>query len=343
MNYVKKMCILRQIKQGFSADGKTLSGLIKAEQYGKNLAVEISVINFAPLVSGEYYCLLSDGKGKTEMLCLRGKSLFNILTDMDISGGFCGIICHGKTEVVPIAYGVNGNRQYDWKKILNATLPPVFPKNPPQNKPNEERAEAVANNKPDADFFIKEANDKQKPLDSQGEYDDESIVEENYFQENEDERNEFKKTVQDVRSESASQVQSEKEGANPAKDGDAAGVRHPFKTNPDGYYLAVKSEIEELFKIYPKDKTLCGAFSCSDWVRVKGTAKDPQYLVGVLYEDGRAQYICYALATENKDQPPEEIKNVCSFVPISVFDTTRGFFVIFQSAASGECVKPEIV
>ena len=79
------MCILRQIRQGFSGDGKTLSGLIKIEQYGKNLAVEVSVINFAPLVSGEYYCLLSDGKGRTEMLSLRGKSLFNILSDLDIS------------------------------------------------------------------------------------------------------------------------------------------------------------------------------------------------------------------------------------------------------------------
>ena len=345
MNYVKKMCILRQIKQGFSADGKTLSGLIKAEQYGKNLAVEISVINFAPLLSGEYYCLLSDGKGKTEMLCLRGKSLFNILTDMDISGGFCGIICHVKTEVVPIAYGVNGNKQYDWKKILNATLPPVFPKNPHKNKPADTADDAIAASRSETDFGENTENgdDKKTPLSTEREYDDESIVEENYFKENENERDEFKKAVQDVRGESANQSQDEKKGTNPTQNGDATGVLHPFKTNPDGYYLAVKSEIEELFKIYPKDKTLCGAFSCSDWVRVKGTAKDPQYLVGVLYEDGRAQYICYALATENKDNPPEEIKNVCSFVPISVFDTTRGFFVIFQSAASGECVKPEIV
>ena len=80
MNYVKKMCVLRQIKQGFSADGKPLTGLIKAEQYGKNLAAEVSVMNFAPLSSGEYFCLLSDGKGKTEMLALRGKSIFNLLT-----------------------------------------------------------------------------------------------------------------------------------------------------------------------------------------------------------------------------------------------------------------------
>ena len=53
MNFVKKMCILRQVKQGFSGDGKTLSGLIKIEQYGKNLSVEVSVINFAPLSSGD--------------------------------------------------------------------------------------------------------------------------------------------------------------------------------------------------------------------------------------------------------------------------------------------------
>lgn len=345
MNYVKKMCILRQIKQGFSADGKTLSGLIKAEQYGKNLAVEISVINFAPLLSGEYYCLLSDGRGKTEMLCLRGKSLFNILTDMDISGGFCGIICHVKTEVVPIAYGVNGNKQYDWKKILNSTLPPVFPKKPTKNKQDEETADAIAASQANANFFENQEKNAEKkmPLSEEREYDDESIVEENYFEEEKHERKQPEKTFQNVHGESANQSQNAEERTNAPKDVDASRVLHPFKTNPDGYYLSVKSEIEELFKFYPKDKTLCGAFSCSDWVRVKGTAKDPQYLVGVLYEDGRARYICYALATDNKDQPPEEIKNVCSFVPLSVFDTTRGFFVIFQSAASGECVKPEIV
>ena len=341
MNYVKKMCILRQIKQGFSADGKTLSGLIKVEQYGKNLAVEVSVINFAPLLSGEYYCLLSDGKGKTEMLCLRGKSFFNILTDMDVSGGFCGIICHVKTDVVPIAYGVNGNGQYDWKKILNATLPPVFPQKQTQTTEKTERAESLATTQ---DEEKTPSADSSKNISEQtNEYDDESIVEIDYFKEQNDECDQFKETFQNAQSESGAKSQNEKTGSNPAENGDATRVLHPFKTNPDGYYLSVKSEVEELFKTYPRDKTLCGAFSCSDWVRVKGTAKDPHYLVGILYQDGRAQYICYALATENKNEPPEEIKNVCSFVPFSVFDTTRGFFVIFQSAASGECVKPEIV
>ena len=117
MNYIKKMCILRQLKQGFSGDGKTLSGLVKTEQYGKNLAVEVAIINFAPLVDGEYYCILADGKGNTETLSLLGKSFFNLLTDLDIMDGFCAVICYIKNEITPVAYGVNGEKNYDWKKI----------------------------------------------------------------------------------------------------------------------------------------------------------------------------------------------------------------------------------
>lgn len=105
----------------------------------------------------------------------------------------------------------------------------------------------------------------------------------------------------------------------------------------------MKYEIDELFGKYPRDTTLDKAFSRSEWARVKGDAKDPQYLVGVIYEDGKAKYICYALAATDKDSPPDEIKNVCTFVPASVFDDDRGFFVIFQSAATGECIKPERV
>ena len=320
MNYMKKMCILRQIKQGFSGDGKPLSGLIKIEQYGKNLAIEVSIINFAPLASGEYYCLLSDGKGKTEMLKLRGKSIFNVLSDIDISGGFCGIVCYVKNEVVPIAYGINGNRSYDWRSILNATLPPVFPR----AEQEVELAETVTEEEEEA-----------------SEYDDEAVSQDNYFEEKEDASNVLRETEQNAHPESAAEKQAEKERIDETANGDAQSVRKPFQTDPDGYYLSVKGEIDALFEKYPTDETLCKAFSCSEWVRIKGTAESPEYLVGVVYDDGRAQYVCYALAAKKGNEPPEEIKEVCTFVPLSVFSDADGFFVIFQSAASGECIKPE--
>ncbi len=347
MRYVKKMCILRQIKQGFSGDGKTLSGLIKIEQYGKNLAVEVSIINFAPLVSGEYYCLLSDGKGKTEMLSLRGKSIFNILSDIDVSGGFCGIICYVKTEIVPIAYGINGNGSYDWKAILHRALPPVFPK----KKKATPSGEIAGSEKPSASapLLFEEENEPttyeiNAPIPvktpAQTEYDDEAVATDNYYEEKEDERVQPKQIDENARIESATENQAPQKGTNAAQDVHAAGVFEAVKLDPDGYYLSVKRELDELFSKYPQDKTLCKAFSRSEWVRIKGTAAAPEYLVGALYEDGKAKYICYALRATDKNEPPEEIKNVCSYVPVSPLLGAEGFFVIFQSAATGECVKP---
>ena len=329
MQYVKKMCILRQVKQGFSGDGKALSGLVKVEQYGKNLAVEVSVINFAPLSSGEYYCLLADRKGKTELLALRGKSLFNILTDMELENGFCAVICFAKQEITPIAYGINGDGKYDWKKLLASTLPPSFFKNkqkPQENLMEEEPAQAV-----------EKIDDTQ---DVYGVYNDETLAEKDYYQEEQNGQELLQETIQNARIESAGEKQNEKARADATQNGNAENVLHPFALETDGYYLSVKTEIDELLQKYPKDDTLCGAFSCSEWVRVKGEENNPQYLVGIVYNGGKARYICYALATDSPHSPPEEIKDVCSFVPRSPFDEGKGFFIIFQSASSGECIKP---
>ena len=339
MNYVKKMCILRQIKQGFSADGKPITGLIKAEQYGKNLAAEVSVINFAPLSSGEYFCLLSDGKGKTEMLTLRGKSLFNILTDMDITEGFCAVICLVKNEVIPIAYGVSGNKVYDWRAILNATLPPVFPKNTANLQPDSPTPSAPKMPQAIPLTTPKEA-DVPPPPTAQKNYNDEYVAEENYYEEKQDERQQPEEIIENAYTTRTGQESRTQKGANPSKNVDATGVLQPFARNPDGYYLSVKGEIDQLFCTYPRDYTLSSAFQSSEWVRIRGEINAPQYLVGVLYEDGKATHICYALATQNKNQPPEEIKDVCTFVPTSIFNEEQGFFVIFQSATSGECIKP---
>ncbi len=339
MNYVKKMCILRQARQGFSGDGKALSGLIKIEQYGKNLAIEVSVINFAPLVSGEYYCLISDGKGKTEMLSLRGKSLFNILSDIDISHGFCGVICYVKNDVVPVAYGINGNGSYDWKTILNAALPPVFPK--PEKLEKSETAITETIEIEENEPTVYEPNEEILSV-----YDDETVATENYYQEREEKEKENERELLseargDARAQSETENEREKTGVDDAENGDAHDLCHPFKTDTDGYYRAVKGEIDELFEKYPRDKTLVGAFSCSEWVRVKGDENAPEYLVGVLYDDGKAKYICYALFAQDKDAPPEEIKDACTFVPVSAFAGDKGFFVIFQSATTGECIKPQ--
>ncbi len=337
MNYIKKMCILRQVKQGFSADGKSLSGLIKIEQYGKNVAIEISAINFAPLVSGEYYCLIADAKHRTETLPLRGKSIFNILSDLDISKGFCAVICFVKQDVFPIAYGINGDGEYDFKKIVNATLPPSFFKNDEKNAKTE--IAKTQENPPN--------NDSEKPSESAREkvenfYNDEFLATSDYY-ENEREDKQLSQNRKDEKIENSMEKQTKATKDGVEKNENVENLRHPFTTESDGYYLSVKREIDEVFSSHEKDETLQSAFACSEWVRLKGEKENPAFLLGVIYQDGKALYICYALASEDRENPPKEIESVCAFVPSSPFDENKGFFVIFQSAATGECIKPQSI
>jgi hypothetical protein len=393
MIYYKKTCILREIKQGFSGDGKTLSGLVKIEQYGKNLSIEVSVINFAPLVAGEYYCLLTDPFSHVELLPLRGKSFFNVVSSLDISLGFCGVICFVKNEVLPIAYGVNGEKTYDWKSLLATAFPTPAPKSV---TPRSEASSAESKeNPPKKDFatnFFDEEDDPTDsfydeldwdvPIDEEEEtddpapdfsrtesstedfsnppddlpppirevsekdkkYDDEMVAVKNYYRaEENDEYELLHESSEDAQTKSEDQIECGEAGQDVAEDVDAESVLHPFEIDPDGYYRSVKAEIDELFEKYPKDDTLNGVFSCSEWVRLKGEEGSPEYLVGIVYENWKAKYVCYALPADDRDSPPEEIKDVCTFVPTSLYSDTVGFFVIFQSAASGECIRPESV
>ena len=353
MTYVKKSCILRQIKQGFSGDGKTLSGIVKIEQYAKNLSIEASIINFAPLSDGEYYCLIADAFGYTELLPLRGKSFFNIISKLDLSLGFCAVICFVKNEILPIAFGVNGDRQYSFKKILETAFPEQKSKGAGTRSRDFSEQTAIAKHDNFERGISKTTQSKNEQetqtqtassTTPQNKYDDEKVATQNYYLGEEDnERRLYSKNRENAQTESGAKTQPSLQGQDLAEDVDTQSVLHPFATNPDGYYHTVKEEIDELFKKYPKDETLNGVFHCSEWVRLKGEEGAPEYLVGVIYEEWRAKYICYALPAENNETPPDEIKDVCTFVPLSLFNDKVGFFIIFQSAESGECIRPESV
>jgi hypothetical protein len=344
MNYFKKTCILRQVRQGFSADGKTLSGLVKIEQYGKNVSAEVSILNFAPLSAGEYYCLLADAFSRTELLPLRGKSLFNIISGLDVSAGFCAVICFVKEEVLPIAYGVNGQERYEWRKIIENAFQPLNKTKGAGTRLTDESA--VMNSNPTPLITPTRPSEEERARtqtkDNRTNYNDELLAEEDYFREEEgDERRRNYESSENAQTESYDKEPNGEVGADFEENDDAQDVLHPFKTDTDGYYQTVKSEIDELFARYPKDDTLNGVFSCSEWVRIKGDEGSPQYLVGVVYENWQAKYVCYALPAEDSENPPDEIKDVCTFVPVSHFDDTIGFFVIFQSASTGECIRPD--
>ena len=103
-SYTKNIAVIHQLKSGFSVDGGELSGLVKAEKYGENLRVEVSLINFAPLTQGKYVCGISDGKS----VCIIEGLVFDGKSEVDTGEGFACLICFVNDGVSPIATAVCG-------------------------------------------------------------------------------------------------------------------------------------------------------------------------------------------------------------------------------------------
>ena len=105
--YTKNIAVIRELKNGFSADGGALSGLIKCERYGTRLKAEASLINFAPLTEGRYVVAVSDGN-HTQIL---EGNVFEGISEVDTGEGFAALVCFVNGEVSPIASAVCGNFQ----------------------------------------------------------------------------------------------------------------------------------------------------------------------------------------------------------------------------------------
>ncbi|MDD6994691.1 MAG: hypothetical protein SPH68_00045 [Candidatus Borkfalkiaceae bacterium] len=363
MIFIKKMCVLRQMRPGFSGDGKQVGGVVKAEQYGKSLSVEVSVVGFAPLAAGEYYAIIADSYDRVELLPLRGKSLFNLISELDVSEGFCAVICLVKNGITPLAYGVSGNRQYDFEKLIRSVpaafdkgdfriaVTQAFPEGERLRETTDETQRTLRGKTEDG----KKQEEKDRPSQANEGYNDETIAENDYYreaqskarseqknryaaEEKDDERGQIVERNEDAGAANPHETKEKNAGKPAADDEDAENVRHPFNGKSEAYYRTVKDEIDELFNKYESDDTLSGAFPFSKWVKVKEADK-AEYLIGIIYEEAAPLYICYAFPAENKDEPPEDVAETCAFVPLSPFENADGCFVIFQSAATGECVK----
>ena len=71
MAYEKRVCVLRQVRKGFSADGSALTGAVYAERLGTELTLTPRIAALSPLKDGRY-ALFIWVDGKTYCLELRG-------------------------------------------------------------------------------------------------------------------------------------------------------------------------------------------------------------------------------------------------------------------------------
>jgi len=323
MGYTKNIAVIKELKQGFSADGGALSGLIKAEKYGSGLRVEVTYINFAPLSEGRYVTAVSDG-ARCEII---ENGLFDGKSEVDTSGGFAALVCYVNKKVSPIAGAVCGAFHG-----VALTL-----------KAEVEKAERII-------------PDDKKSAEAKTEYEDEAIAEENYYEYDEKTDADGKDAILNEGGEPLrADSQKEKDGRKPREDETAACAVEDKKSglNKEGkssagakplsrggnFYEKMKAEIEGILSAYPKERGLEGVVEGSEWVRIS-YGDDRFYVFGIIRENGVPRYICYGVPSAYSETPPESMKGLASFIPCPN-DGKDGFFVMYQDAVTGASLKAE--
>ena len=116
MNYVKKLCILKQVSSGFAAGTGQVSAILTAETFGGRLQLSLSPIGLAPLSAGRYRCLVADARGNSEVLDLpsppAGAALRKV-SPLSIAEGLFAALCYVRGRAVPVACGSCGGKAYD--------------------------------------------------------------------------------------------------------------------------------------------------------------------------------------------------------------------------------------
>lgn len=116
MDYVKKLCILKQVSSGFAAGTGQVSAILTAETFGGRLQLSLSPIGLAPLSAGRYRCLVADARGNSEVLDLpsppAGAALRKV-SPLSIAEGLFAALCYVRGRAVPVACGSCGGKAYD--------------------------------------------------------------------------------------------------------------------------------------------------------------------------------------------------------------------------------------
>lgn len=330
MHYIKKLCILKQLSSGFAADGRKVSALLTAESIPGRLTLSLAAIGFAPLSAGRYRCLVCDAKGQTELFDM-SESGGSVKKDsaLDISEGLACLVCFAGGRVTPVAFGKCGDRVYDVKKLCALVDGTENPAKDAGGKTEETSAgKRGAKNLPAPAAQGAEGAEQAPP------YDDEAVATQNYFAFSED-----------GHEEDGAGEQAGESGEGAGKDEDAQSLFR-FTGGEGGgadagacYYDKVKGELTALFGKYPAEEELAACIPYSRWARVV-FSRNKYYTVGVICDEKKPKYICYGVPAETHGEPPAALKGFCSFLPLSVFDTEgRGYWMMFQDAETGQCVK----
>ena len=331
------VAVIKQLKSGYSSK-ETFSGIIRIECEDGVSTLFASFINFSPLLGEEYFLFLQNCENRTIRIPLgkRPASLTKTFEDLIFDeSGFIAGVCVVREEIpLLIGYAKTEKNAKDLKEFKKSIAEYCF--NSYKRRASEKPSCAPPCKLNGVDNVCIETNENV--------YNDEVVATENYFAPTFD--NDFTGVKNenlphendDVGIANVKETKKDQTCASVGEDENDNSTKKSYDAkNP--YYLSAKRELEDIFLRFPSDETLIKLFPESKWVRVY-YEKEKYYVVGVISENGVQKYICYGVPGEYSKYAPKELKGYCCFVPKSIFDLTgEGYWMMFQDAITGKCVK----
>ena len=104
----------------------------------------------------------------------------------------------------------------------------------------------------------------------------------------------------------------------------------------DNFYMAIHSQIDEIFVCYPEEPSLKALIPDSNWVKVE-YAKNEYYVVGIIKENDEVKYICYGVPSRYDVKPPVEVKDIAKWLPLDINEPRgKGYWLIYQDGKNGK-------
>ncbi len=111
------------------------------------------------------------------------------------------------------------------------------------------------------------------------------------------------------------------------------------KPADEPFYKLVEEQVTRLMQSNPTDEVLESLVVDSKWAKI-ACDDNLSYSLGIIKEEGRVKYICYAIPSSSGFNPPNHLSEFCQWLPLSANENEKnGFMVMYQNADNGENLK----
>ena len=336
----KKILVMKQIAEGFSYGDNKACGICRLEKEDEILTVCLSLIGFSALAFGEYR-LYVIGDDKTVVKQILGKipasNMQTFQSDLNLNKGVSAGIWTVKDDIpLLVAYRKSEDATLPVKDYGTTVINDIIA----ERKIREREKEFAFEPKPET----KDMADDELPPPLKI-YNDEAVATENYY----DVEDEIQQKLSSIKDMSDEYVRVKECGGDsfcPQEEKESEkdlnfnqNETTDFGSENATYYDTVKAELDGIFDKYPEETDIEKIIGGSRFAKVY-YAEDKYYVVGLIKENDKPKYICYGVPSPYSPTPPKELAGYCSFIPLSIFNLKGdGYFMMFQDAISGKCVK----